>query len=171
MNMQRIGRLVSLLILPLIVIIVYSSLSSYLFKDPPIWSFELSLFLFGSFFMLGAAYCHLEKKHVAVDVLSHYLPPKWRRFQGIFSEGVVLFVALVLIYISVPAAWRSTMMVERSTHQTPFNPQVWWFRWIIPISCALISWQAFKDMLALILNRPGRGQDPADQEKVSCDGS
>lgn len=168
--MQRLGRLVSLLILPLIVIIVYSSLRSYLFKDPPIWSFELSLFLFGSFFMLGAAYCHLEKKHVAVDVLSHYLPPKWRRFQGIFSEGVVLFVALVLIYISVPAAWRATLMAERSTHQTPFNPQVWWFRWVIPISCALISWQAFKDMLALILNRPGQGPDPADQEKVSCDG-
>jgi hypothetical protein len=45
-------------------------------------------------------------------------------------------------------------MRERSTHQTPFNPEVWWYRWIIPISCALISWQAFKDMLALILGRP-----------------
>ncbi|WP_051434728.1 TRAP transporter small permease subunit [Desulfonatronum lacustre] len=156
--MLRMGRLVSLLLLPLVGIIVYSALRSYFFRDPPIWTFEMSLFLFGCFFMLGAAYCHAEKKHVAVDVLSHYLPPKWRRIQGIFSEGVVLFVALVLLYISIPNAWRSTMMLERSTHQTPFNPQIWWFRWVIPISCALISWQAFKDMLALILNKADRRQ-------------
>ncbi len=72
--MQRFGKLVSLLILPLIVGIVYSSLKSYIFNETPIWTFEVSLFLYGSFFMLGSAYCHFEKKHVAVDVLSHYLP-------------------------------------------------------------------------------------------------
>ncbi len=158
--MRRFGGLISLLLLPLIAIIVYSTLRSYFFRDPPIWTFEMSLFLFGSFFMLGAAYCHKDKRHVAVDVINHYLPPKWRRIQGIFSEGVVLFVALVIIYISVPSAWRSTMMLERSTHQTPFNPQIWWFRWIIPISCALISWQAFRDMLALILNKPSPSAEP-----------
>lgn len=159
--MRRMGQLLSLLLLPLVGIIVYSALRSYLLKDPPIWTFEMSLFLFGSFFMLGAAYCHAEKRHVSVDVLSHYLPRKWLRIQMIFSEGVVLFVALVLLYISIPNAWRSTMMLERSTHQTPFNPQIWWFRWVIPISCALISWQALRDMIALILNR-------ADRQPPSC---
>lgn len=159
--MQRIGKLVSLLILPLIVGIVYSSLKSFIFNDPPIWTFEMSLFLYGSFVMLGAGFCHLEKKHVAVDVLRSYLSPKWNRILGIFSEGIVLFVALVIIWVSVPGAWRSTLMRERSTHQTPFNPEIWWYRWIIPISCALLSWQAFKDMLALISGRPekpGSGQ-------------
>ena len=152
--MKKFGRLVSLLILPLIAEILYSSLKSYFFKAPPIWSFEVSLFLYGSFFMLGAAYCHMEKKHVSVDVLNHYLPPKWRRVQGVFSELVVLSVVLTILWVSVPAAWRSMLMRERSTHQTPFNPEIWWYRWIIPLSCALISWQAFKDMLALIFSRP-----------------
>lgn len=156
--MKRLGKLISLLILPLIGIIVYSSLRSYFFRDPPIWTFEMSLFLFGSFFMLGSAYCHLEKKHVAVDVINHYLPPKWCRIFGVFSEGVVLFVALVIIYVSVPNAWQATLIQERSTLQTPFNPHVWWFRWVIPIACALISWQALKDMLAHILNQPGSSQ-------------
>lgn len=153
--MRKVGQLVSLLILPLVGIIVYSALRSYFFKDPPIWSFEMSLFFFGSFFMLGAAYCHLQKKHVAVDVITHYLPPKWHRVQGIFSEGVVLFVVLVFLYISIPSAWRSTLMMERSPMQTPFNPYVWWFRWIIPISAALIAWQAVRNLLAHIFNKPG----------------
>jgi TRAP-type C4-dicarboxylate transport system permease small subunit len=152
--MRSFGRLVSLLILPLIAGIVYSSLKAFFFGKTPIWTFEISLFLFGSFFMLGAGATHLEKRHVAVDVVNHYLSPKWQRVLGIFSELVVLFVALVLLYVSVPAAIRSFQMMERSTHQTPFNPYVWWYRWIIPTSCALISWQAFKDMLSLIFSRP-----------------
>ncbi len=152
--MERFGKLVSLLILPLIAIIVYSALMSYFFKSPPMWTFEMSMFFFGSFFMLGAAYCHLEKKHVAVDVLSRHLPPKYQKALGIFTELVVLFVALVFIYVSVPTAWQATLIGERSVHQTPFNPPVWWFRWIIPISCALIALQAFVDILALILKKP-----------------
>lgn len=152
--MERLGKLVSLLILPLIAIIVYSALMSYFFKSPPMWTFEMSMFFFGSFFMLGAAYCHLEKKHVAVDVLSRHLPVKYQKALGIFTEVVVLFVALVFIYVSVPTAWQATLIGERSVHQTPFNPPVWWFRWIIPISCALIALQAFVDILALILKKP-----------------
>ncbi len=152
--MERIGRLVSLLILPLIGIIVYSALKSYLFKAPPSWTFEMSIFMFGSFFMLGAAYCHKNKGHVAVDIINHYLPPKWCRVQGIFSESVILFVAFVLIYISVPNAWRSTLMGERSILQTPFNPYVWWFRWIIPISGVLLAWQAIANIILHIKNKP-----------------
>lgn len=151
--MQRFGKLISLLLLPLIAMIVYSSLMSYFFKAPPSWTFEMSLFFFGSFFMLGAAYCHSEKKHVAVDVLGRYLPPKWQRGLGIFIELIVLLVAIVFVYVSVPNAWQSTMMGERSVHQTPFNPPVWWFRWMIPIASTLIALQAFRDMLGHIFNK------------------
>jgi TRAP-type C4-dicarboxylate transport system permease small subunit len=153
--MKPFGRLVSLLILPLIAMIVYSALKSYFFKSPPVWTFEMSLFFFGSFFMLGSAYCHMEKKHVAVDIINHYLPPQWQRVQGVFSESVVLFVAIVLIYVSVPAAWQATLIGERSIMQTTFNPPVWWFRWIIPVSCLLIAVQACIDMIAHI-----RGTSP-----------
>jgi TRAP-type C4-dicarboxylate transport system permease small subunit len=148
--MRRFGRFVSLLILPLIAMIVYSALSSYFFKNPPVWTFEMSLFFFGCFFMLGSAYCHMEKKHVAVDIINHYLPPKWQRVQGVFSELVVLFVAMVLIYISVPAAWNATLIWERSILQTTFNPYVWWFRWIIPLSCLLIAIQCCIDIVSHI---------------------
>ncbi len=152
--MQHFGKLVSLLLLPLIAIIVYSSLMSYFFKAPPMWSFEMSMFFFGSFFMLGAAYCHREKKHVAVDILSHYVPPKWKKVLGVFTELVVLFVAVVFVYISVPSAWQATMIGERSMHQTPFNPPVWWFRWVIPISCLLIAFQAVLNMVVQIVDKP-----------------
>jgi len=126
---------------------------SYFFRAPPIWGFETTLFLYGCFFMLGASYCHMQKKHVSVDALIQYVGPKKARVLSIFQEMVVLFVTIVMIYFSFWAAYRSTLIRERSLHQTPFNPEIWWFRWIIPISCALISWQAFKNLLRLITGK------------------
>lgn len=116
--MNKIGRLVSLLILPLIAIIVYSALKSYFLKAPPSWTFEVSIFIFGSFFMLGSAYCHMQRGHVAVDIINTRLPDTWRRVQGIFSETVILFVVVVVVYVSIPNAWRATLMGERSILQT-----------------------------------------------------
>ena len=160
--MKKFGKTLSLLMLPLILQIIYGALMSYFYKAPPIWGFETTIFLYGSFFMLGSGYCHREKKHVAVDVLLQNVGPKTKRVLSIFAELTVLFVALVLLYFGSHAAYRSTMMGERSTHQTPFNPTVWWYRWVIPISCALISWQAFKDMLGLIT---GKGTDKDREAK------
>jgi TRAP-type mannitol/chloroaromatic compound transport system permease small subunit len=151
--MKILGKIVSLLILPLIAVIIYSALMSYFYKAPPNWGFETILFLYGSFFMLGSGYCHMNKKHVAVDVLIQHVGPKTARALSIFAEAMVLFVVLVMIYMSIPSSYRSFMIRERSTHQTPFNPQIWWYRCVIPISCALVSWQAFKNMLRLVMGK------------------
>jgi TRAP-type C4-dicarboxylate transport system permease small subunit len=157
--MKIFGKMISLLILPLIAVVIYDALMSYFFRAPPSWGFETALFLYGCFFMLGAAYCHSEKKHVAVDALLHQVGPKAARALSIFAELVVLAVVLVMLYVSIPIAHRAFLRLERSTHQTPFNPQVWWYRWVIPITCALISWQAFVNMLKLII-----GREPAKDE-------
>jgi TRAP-type mannitol/chloroaromatic compound transport system permease small subunit len=151
--MEKFGKIISLLILPLIAEVIYGSLMSYFYKAPPIWGFETTMFLYGSYFMLGAGYCHLKKKHVAVDVLTLHVGGKARRVLGIFSEMVVLFVVLVMFYFSAVAAYKSIIIRERSSHQTPFNPEIWWYRCVIPITCALVSWQAFKNMLRLITGK------------------
>lgn len=148
--------------LPLIAEVVYSAVRGYVFRDTPEWSFEITIFIYGVFFMLGAGYCHRQKAHVAVEALAPYLSDKWRVRLAVFSEAVVLFVLIVMLLVSIPAAWRSTMMLERSTHQTPFDPQVWWFRWVIPISCVLFSYQSLRDMIGLIT---GRGTDKDREEK------
>ncbi len=162
--MEKIGKCVSLLILPLIAEIVYSSLKAFFLNDTPEWNFEVTLFLYGSFFMLGSAYCHMEKKHVAVEVLANYVSPGKRRALQIVSELVVLFVTLAILYAAVPAAYRSILIKERSTHQTPFNPQVWWFRCIIPIACAMISCQSARDLYGLFT---GKGTDKERREAAA----
>jgi len=144
------GKAVSLLLLPLIFQVVYSSLSSFFFRVVPIWSFEVTIFMYGLICMLGAGYCHINNKHVAVDAIYIYLPEKWGKFFKLFAELVVLFAAGLLLYMSIPAAMRSFRIGERSIHQTPFNPPIWWYRWIIPISCSLIIMASLKKTAALL---------------------
>ena len=168
--MEKFGKLVSRLLLPVIAEIIYSSLKSFFLNDIPVWNFEVTLFLYGTFFMLGSAYCHLEKKHVAVEVLCNYVSPGKQRALRILEEVFVLFVALAILYVSVPAAYKSFLIRERSTHQTPFNPQVWWFRCIIPISCALISWQAARDMYRLIRNKGLRTPEMPETPETAKEG-
>lgn len=144
------GKFISLLLLPLIGIIIYSVLRGYFLRDVPIWTFEVSIFIYGILGMLGAGYCHLNKKHVAIDVVHNYMSPRWRRYFELYSEAVVLFATVIILYISVPAAWRSTLLGERSIHQTPFNPPVWWYRWVIPMSCSLIIMASLKRTFGVI---------------------
>ena len=151
--MIKIGRITSLLILPLIVEVVYCSLKGFLFNHIPDWNFEVTIFLYGVFCMIGAGYCHLDHKHVAVEALRPYLSPRMRRVFGVISELIVIFVVVSIILVSVPAAYRSTLMREASAHQTPFNPPIWWFRWVIPISCFLIMAAALQHLYLLIKNK------------------
>jgi TRAP-type C4-dicarboxylate transport system permease small subunit len=151
--MKKFGKILSLLMLPLLVEIIYSTLKGFVLNSVPIWSFEVTLFLYGMLFMLGGAVCHMEKKHVSVEVLGNFVSASTKRVLDIVSESVVFFTAAIMLYVSIPTAYKSTLLMERSTHQTPFNPYIWWYRWVIPISCALLLYQAGKDLLALIIGK------------------
>lgn len=147
---RNVGKSISFLVLPLIAVITYSVFMRYVLSMPPDWSFEVSLFLFGSCMLLGGSYCLLEGSHVNVDVLPKRLPPLGQTIIKLISNLTVLFVGSVIFYLGTNAAIRSTKILERSIHQTNFNPPIWWFRWIIPISALLLVLQAFSELIKTI---------------------
>jgi len=147
--MEKLGRYTSYIIVPLAFIIVVAVIMRYIFNNMPGWAFEISLFLYGIHFMLGGGYTHLKGKHVAVDILQKYLSPGKKRLMEIVSELVVAFTSAVLIYISTGWALESIRIMERSMHQTTFDPPIWWFKCIVPVSAALLFLASLKNMLKL----------------------
>jgi TRAP-type C4-dicarboxylate transport system permease small subunit len=147
--MEKLGRYTSYIIVPLAFIIVVAVIMRYIFNNMPGWAFEISLFLYGIHFMLGGGYTHLKGKHVAVDILQKYLSPGKKRLMEIVSELVVAFTSAVLIYISTGWALESIRIMERSMHQTNFDPPIWWFKCIVPVSAALLFLASLKNMLKL----------------------
>jgi TRAP-type mannitol/chloroaromatic compound transport system permease small subunit len=65
-----VGKIFSYLVLPLTALIVFEVITRRFFNAPTIWTFELSNFLFGSHFMLVAAYGLLYKAHVSIDLVT-----------------------------------------------------------------------------------------------------
>ena len=61
------GRLAAWLILPMVLSLCYEVVSRYVFNAPTQWAYDMTFMLYGSFFMLGAAYTLQRKGHVRTD--------------------------------------------------------------------------------------------------------
>ena len=144
------GRIVSYLMIPLILTIVYSVIMRYYFKDIVHWAFEMSLFMYGIMVTVGGAYTLKHKAHVRVDMLNQHVGPRWSAILDLISFLVIVIVCIVIVYLGWKSAWVSTRILERSSLQTPFNPQIWWFKWFIPFSAALVGLQAVVETIRTV---------------------
>ena len=139
------GRYSSYLLVPVILTVVYSVILRYCFNDIVHWAFEVSLFLYGIFVMMGGAYTLKVGSHVRVDILPGRLSHKWNCYLDLFSFASIIIVCCIVVYLGSKWAWISTLQLERSDRQTPFDPQIWWYKWFIPLSSAILGLQAFAE--------------------------
>src|SRR3982751_6284717 len=63
------GKLVAWLIVPMVASLVYEVIARYLFNAPTEWAYDMTFMLYGTFFMLGAAYTLQQKGHIRTDSL------------------------------------------------------------------------------------------------------
>lgn len=141
-----IGNALALLIVPMIIIVLYTAVMRYFFNTGVDWGFECALFAYGVHMIVGGAYCMKQKGHVSVDVLATALGPNAHKWIGIMGQIVVLAVVVIMVWMGTRWAWKSTLQLERSIHGTVFNPQIWWFKWGVPVSAFLIGLQSMAEI-------------------------
>lgn len=149
------GRIAAGMIVPMILVIVYTAFMRYVLNDTPNWGFEISIFAYGIHFILGGAYTLKENSHVNVDILLQRLPikSKLRRILEVLGIVVTFIVCVIIVWLGIKYSWQSTKIWERSIHQTAFNPPIWWFKWFIPISAGLVALQAVANLLKQIIKK------------------
>ncbi|ARD47095.1 hypothetical protein SporoP37_02335 [Sporosarcina sp. P37] len=140
------GRIAGYLMIPLTLIVVYTIIMRRFLHDAPDWGFEVPIFIYGISILLAGAEVLRVKGHIAVDIIPRLLSPGWNKVFGIFAMLLVIFVTTFLIYRGSIMAIESTMIMEHSSHQSSFNPQIWWFKWFIPLSGFLIWLQAWAEI-------------------------
>ena len=64
-----IGNIVCWLVIPLTFAMVYEVLARKLFNAPTMWAYDMSRFLYGALFMLGAGYALSKGVHIRADFL------------------------------------------------------------------------------------------------------
>ncbi|MCP4625278.1 MAG: TRAP transporter small permease subunit, partial [bacterium] len=60
---DRTGRIVGWIAVPMIIALIYEVFARYIFHRPTIWSYEITYMIYGTHFLLGAAYTLRVKGH------------------------------------------------------------------------------------------------------------
>lgn len=147
------GKIAYFLIIPLTIIVFYTVIMRRFFGNYPEWGFEVTIFLFGIMILLAGADTLRTKGHISVDIIQSYVHGGVKKILNIFIYLLIIGIALLLFLKGIDLSIESTMIQERSAHQTSFNPTIWWFKWFIPIGAFLLLLQALAELFKLITKK------------------
>lgn len=141
----------------LMVAIVYHVTMRYAFNAPTVWAYDVSYMLYGSMFMLGAAYCLSRGGHIRTDFIYNLFSPRW---QGIIDATLYICLFFPALYLFFDAGFtyaeRSWARGERG-YYSPWAPPLYPFKTVIPVAIALLMLQGVSELLkslhAAILGR------------------
>ena len=85
-----VGNIVCWILIPLIFAMTYEVLARKLFHSPTIWAYDISRFLYGALFMLGAGYALSRGVHIRADFLYRNFKTK--------NQGLIDFWLYLLFY-------------------------------------------------------------------------
>jgi TRAP-type mannitol/chloroaromatic compound transport system permease small subunit len=151
------GQIFAWLTAPLIFAMMYEVIARYVFTAPTIWAYDVSRFLYGAMFVLGAGYALSKGVHIRSD----FLYRDWSvKTQG--RVDLVLYVLfffptmLILLWVSGDWALTSLMRGERGS-DTAWAPLLGPVRMALPIGIALLTLQGVAETLrALYAAKSGR---------------
>ena len=119
------GNVVCWLTIPLMLAMVYEVLARKFFTAPTMWAYDMSRFLYGALFMLGAGYALSKGVHIRADFLYRNFKVKT---QGIIDTSLyILFYfpgLLFFLYMTTIFVGESIMRGERGM-DTAWMPYMW----------------------------------------------
>jgi TRAP-type mannitol/chloroaromatic compound transport system permease small subunit len=141
------GTLVAWLNVPLMLVVTWEVSARYLFHAPTIWAFDIIYMLYGTIFMLGAAYALHKGAHIRTD----FFFEKWStRTKGIIDSVayIVFFFPSIFAFLVLSAqeAWYAYDIGETS-EQTPWRPVLWPFKTVVPLTCLFLLIQGISETI------------------------
>ena len=144
------GRLTGWLIIPMVLSLVWEVVARYFFNAPTVWAYDMTYMLYGSFFMLGAAYTLMRGGHIRTDSLYG----GWSvRKQGLVDAVCYLVMffppVIALLYVTSDYFWISWLRGERVV-SSPWMPMIYPLKFVMPVTCVLLLLQGIAEFLRSI---------------------
>ncbi|MCK4794857.1 MAG: TRAP transporter small permease subunit [Desulfobacteraceae bacterium] len=130
------GKIASVLVFGILGVLLYEIVARYLFNAPTLWAHETSGFIFGFYFLLGAAYCLRTKGHVSVDILYDRLSTRTQAILDVVTFVLFLAVCITLIWYGGKAAANSWRLNEHTS--SLWGPPLYPLRTVVPIGALLL---------------------------------
>ena len=128
---KTIGNIVCWITIPLILGMVYEVLARKLFLAPTIWAYDMSRFLYGALFMLGAGYALSKGVHIRADFL-------YRNFK-VKNQGLIDFVLYIVFYFPglIVFLYMTTGFLQESIMRGERGMDTTWMPYMWPIKSCL----------------------------------
>ena len=137
--------IVAFLMVPMLGVMIWEIMMRYLFNSPSHWAYEISLFLFGSFIVLGGAYTFLTGGHVNVDIVWGRLSPRGRAILDVITSAFTFLFLGVLFWTSLQITINSWQVGE--TTMSHWKPIYYPLRTTVPVGCFLLLMQVVAKLI------------------------
>lgn len=137
--------IVAFLIVPMLVIMIWEIVMRYFFNAPSQWAFEISLFLYGGYIVLGGAYTHLADGHVNVDIIWGRLSLRARAIVDVLASSFAFLFLGVLFWVSLQLTIDSWAIGE--TTMSHWKPIYYPLRTTLPVGCFLFLMQVLAKLI------------------------
>ncbi|MEN7342359.1 MAG: TRAP transporter small permease [Pseudomonadota bacterium] len=107
------------------------------FGDGFIWADEALRLMVLWLALAGAVAASRADKHISINVMSRFLPPKGRLFARVLTN---LFTAVVCAFVAYHA-WQFVSLSKEFEDELLGGLPAWWFQIVIPVAFALMSWR------------------------------
>ena len=116
------GEVFCWMIIPLVFAMVYEVIARYAFHAATVWSFDVAYMLYGSHFMLGAAYTLLRGGHIRTDIFYMNWSP---RTKGIVDASLYLFLFFPGMALFFWMGWQEALHswdIREVSDASPWRP-------------------------------------------------
>ena len=141
------GVWIAWLNVPLVLAVSYEVVARYAFDAPTIWSFDVTYMLYGTIFMLGAAYALHKGAHIRTDFFYDKWSVKTKGMVDSISYIIFFFPSLIMLLVaSGNEAWYAFGIGEMS-EQTPWRPLLWPYKAVVPLASLLLLVQGISETI------------------------
>jgi TRAP-type mannitol/chloroaromatic compound transport system permease small subunit len=147
---DRTGTIISWLSVPLVLAVAYEVTARYLFNAPTIWAYDATYMLYGSLFMLGAAYALHKGAHIRTDFFWEKFSIRRKGLIDTISYIVFFFPSLIMLLLISWNEFHYAFQINEMSDQTPWRPVLWPFKFVVPLACLLLLIQGVSELIKSI---------------------
>lgn len=152
-----VGKTFAWCILILTAVVSYEVFMRYVLRSPTGWAYDTSYILYGTLFMMAGAYALAGNSHVRADVVSRFLPNRFKAGLDLVLYGIFFFPGIIALMFSgwefAAASWR---IGERSPY-SPAGPPLYHFKSVIPLCAFFLFLQGIAEVTrCVVCLRTGR---------------
>jgi TRAP-type mannitol/chloroaromatic compound transport system permease small subunit len=148
------GYLVMYLTLVIMGVLLFSSLTRYVFNVPFVWIIEMAQFLMAAYYILGGGYSMQLDAHVRMDVLYERWTPKTRAFMDSITAFFLVFYLVFMVRGGIASSLYS--LKYNQTNYSAWAPPMAPIKIIMTVGIVLMLLQAISILFKDIARFTGR---------------